>query len=115
MLDGKAFNILAGFHKIELRARKLSLLGELIAKFDILFLFRKKTQIIRVEFLGGSFHEDRGKSVFLVHVAQELLDLHLGLIVSVGVLNVKNELRAGRSGRFVKSVHGAEFRGHINA
>ena len=91
--DPKSFDLTAGFHEVILGAGEFPLLRKLITKFQIAFLVRKKAQIIRVEFLRSAFHENRLKTIFFIHVAQKLFDLHLGLVIGMGVLNVKNELR----------------------
>ena len=95
LFDSELFDILVGFHEIKLGAGELSLLGELVAEFEVAFLIGEKAKIIRIEFFGSAFYEDGFETVFLVHVAQELFDLHLGLIVCVSVLDMKNELRIG--------------------
>ena len=108
----------AGFplsHQEQFRAGELALLREFVAKLVVVFLIGEKAEVIGIQFFRGAFDEDGLETVFLVHIFQELLDLDLRLVIRVGVLYMKDELRVRGPLSLIKGVDCPEFRGDINA
>ena len=81
---------IACLHKIEFGTRQFPLLSQEVRQLKVAGFVRKEFQKIRVEIFRSAFDKDRLDGVGLIQVLQEFLDLLLCAVVSVGVLDMKD-------------------------